>query len=227
MKQTKLVKEQTKTYGPKVYTENGREYRITAHVRHDDQCGNGHNTFSITGEIDEKRGGVFREYSGGCIHDDIAKHFPELAVFIKWHLTSTDGPLHYIANTVYHAGDRDHNGLRAGEKRQLVNGRTKLPVWERNIRNEAGEVVKTGGGDWIDAATKPTEKLTVDFEPVWIVGEGKKRELDHARHSAVWPEATDAELCQEPEALKKQLLSRHPALMVEFQRAVESLGFTF
>ena len=99
---SKLTKKQviTKT---KVYREGGQKYRIIAKIRHDDQCGNSHNTFSITGDIDEWRGNRWREYSGGCIHDEIAKHFPELAPFIKWHLTSTDGPMHYVANTVYHA----------------------------------------------------------------------------------------------------------------------------
>lgn len=43
------------------------------------------------------------EDSGGCIHDEVAKHFPELAHLIKWHLSSTDGPMHYVANTVYWA----------------------------------------------------------------------------------------------------------------------------
>jgi len=38
----------------------------------------------------------------GCLHDEIRQHFPELAHLIKWHLVSTDGPLHYIANTLYH-----------------------------------------------------------------------------------------------------------------------------
>jgi hypothetical protein len=115
--QSVLTKRQRRKLGPKVYTENGETYRIIANVRHDDECGNGHNTFSITGEIDEKNpgNGRWREYSGGCIHDKIAEHFPELAPFIKWHLMSADGPLHYVANTMYLAGDRDCYGKRKGE----------------------------------------------------------------------------------------------------------------
>jgi hypothetical protein len=114
-----LTRNQVKTYGPKFFKLQGEEYKITAEARHDDQCGNGHNTFSITGDIRRKLGnGRWVEVSCGCIHEDIKKHFPELAPLIKWHLTSTDGPMHYAANTVYHAGDRDHWGKRKGEVRQ-------------------------------------------------------------------------------------------------------------
>ena len=89
----------------KVYSEGEHgTFRITAEVRHDDRCKNGHNTFSITANIDRKNAvGRWVKDSGGCLHDTIAARFPELAPLIKWHLVSTDGPLHYIANTTYHA----------------------------------------------------------------------------------------------------------------------------
>lgn len=225
-----VVKNQIKHYGPRFFTEHGRHYRITAHVRYDDQCGNGHNTFSITADVDEKTQNgywVVSAGAGGCCHEEVAKHFPELAPFIKWHLVSADGPTHYIDNTIYHAGDLDYRGLRAGEKRQLVSGRSMLPVWQCVVRNERGEEVSIGSQSWVASKHKPLQKLTADFEPVWVVGEGKERELDFARASAVWPEATDAQLCQSPEILKKELLARLPALIDEFRRAVESLGFTF
>ena len=35
----------------KLYREDGQQYKITAEVRFDDECKNGHKTFSITGEI--------------------------------------------------------------------------------------------------------------------------------------------------------------------------------
>lgn len=96
-----LVKNQKRVYGPRFYHEGDREYKITVTVRYDDQCGNGHNSFSITADIRTSSG---VEVAGGCCHDEVAKHFPELAPFIKWHLTSSDGPMHYIANTSYWAG---------------------------------------------------------------------------------------------------------------------------
>lgn len=83
-------------------------------VRFDDQCGNGHDTFSITGDV-WSYNGTRDVVACGCLHDDIREVFPELAGLIKWHLCSTDGPMHYEANAVYLAGDRDYNGKRAGE----------------------------------------------------------------------------------------------------------------
>jgi len=68
-------------------------------IRYDDRCRNGFNTFSITVDSWARNAGAF----GGCFHDAIRETFPEYAELIKWHLVSTDGPLHYIANTVYHA----------------------------------------------------------------------------------------------------------------------------
>jgi hypothetical protein len=213
-----LTKCQKRMFGPRFYVEDGHTYRITATVRHDDECGNGHNTFAITADIED---------SSGCCHDEVARHFPELAPFVKWHLMSTDEPLHYVANTVYHASNRDHRSLLKGEKRQLRNGRTGLPVWERVVVNEQGEPIALDLNSWRDAETRPVETLIARWEPRWIVGEGKERQLDLARSSAVWPEATDEQLCAEPEELKRMLRERLPALMEAFKRDVESLGFVY
>lgn len=140
------------------FEDAGTQYRIKAEIRFDDQCGNGHNTFAITGTLDESKHRRWRDICGGCIHDEIATHLPELEPFLKWHLTSTDGPVHYVANTVYHASNRD---------------------------------------------------------------------LDAARRSAVWPEATDEQLCLPKEELTKILEARLPALMTEFKKDIESLGLVY
>jgi len=108
-----LTKNQVKTFGPKFYREGGCDYRITAKVRYDDQCGNGHNSFGITAEIDRKERGSWRDDSCGCCHDEVAKHFPELAPFLKWHLTSSDGPMHYVANTEHWVSERNMKHARS------------------------------------------------------------------------------------------------------------------
>jgi len=103
----------------------GRAARIRVEMRYDDECGNGHNTFAITGDVYEiVRSGREREIAGGCLHEDIAEIFPELAPLIKWHLCSADGPMHYLQNTIFLAGDRDCWGARKGEPHQ----------WETVIR---------------------------------------------------------------------------------------------
>ena len=109
----------------KLYTEDGQQYKITAEVRFDDECKNGHKTFAITGEILRRtRYGRWVFDSCGQIRDDIAKHFPDLVPYLKWHLCSTDGPMHYLANTIYHASDKDCWGRRKGEPSS----------WEQRIR---------------------------------------------------------------------------------------------
>jgi hypothetical protein len=100
------------TWRSRTLLADGRSVRVT--LRFDDACKNGHQTFSITGEERRADGS---EGSCGCIHELLAEAFPELAHLIKWHGVTTDGPLHYVENAVYHAGDRDHWGKRAGEPR--------------------------------------------------------------------------------------------------------------
>lgn len=213
---------------------------LQVEARFDDNCKNGHNTFAITGTIRRKdrRGPDDGWLAGGCLHEDIARVFPELAPLIQWHLCSSDGPMHYIANTVYLAGDRDSRGLRKGEKRQLVNGRTKEPVW--SLRADAtGCALKTALGededianlpiyrlqDMLAAPTMPEHAPRLFWEPCWIVGEGKARELDKARAAAIWPEATDAELCAEPDVLRATLAARLPDLLAAFREDITRAGF--
>jgi hypothetical protein len=93
--------------------EWGRDRFIRVSLRFDDSCRNGYMSFGITGEI--YKPGARDIEAGGCIHDEIQRYFPELAPLVQWHLFDTRGPIHYIANTVYHASDRDHRGKRAGE----------------------------------------------------------------------------------------------------------------
>ena len=223
--QSKLTKHQVKTYGPKFYTERGSEFLIVAEVRYDDECGNGHNTFAITATINEKRGNQWRDYSGGCCHDEVAKHFPELAPFIKWHLVSSDGPMHYVANTLYHAGDRDCWGLRKGEFRQHKSRGPNQNGGVEGVPNWVLEVPKGITRD-VYSNEKPAP-IMLEWKAYGRTGEGKERDLAAARSVAVWPEATDEQLCSEPEELKRMLIARLPKLIEEFKTAVESIGFVF
>jgi hypothetical protein len=209
---TVLTKNQKLKFGPvRLGSGDYKNCLITATVRHDDECGNGHNTFSITGDVKESN----RWVAGGCLHKEIARAFPQLAPCVKWHLTSTDGPMHYIANTLYHVSDRDCWGLRKGETKQIHNGKTGLPCW----------ILKGPGTEYKDSLEKPTGFVSVNWEPLTRTGEGKARELDHARSCAVWPDATDEELLADD--LKARLLARHAKLMTDFRTAVESLGMVY
>jgi hypothetical protein len=126
---TQRTDKQVKVYGPRFYTEDGARMRITAKVRYDDSCRNGHNSFAITCDIaTQKRNGRWYDEGGGAAHELIAAHFPELAPFMKWHLTSSDGPLHYIENTAYWAGKRGHCNGQPGDPPNLAHAR-KCAVW--------------------------------------------------------------------------------------------------
>lgn len=250
---------------------------ITVRVEFDDEHGNGHNTFTIGGEVttpaSRRRGDI---QAGGCIHDEIAKAFPELAHLIRWHLTSTDGPMHYASNTVYLAGDRDHYGKRAGEATasevfiqfggvpMLHKVPKRLRAFLLDIAENApdakaylltpvavshkdrpGESYRfapkwqfagMAGCAWHECpfdSEGEAERFAAAFlhhAPEWVTiatawSEGKARDLDAARRSAVWPEATDAELMVEPDALCTVLTARLPALLAAFRADMEACGF--
>lgn len=246
---------------------------IRAELRFDDECNNGHNTFSITAEVRDSRfRGARGEVAGGCLHEEIAKAFPELAPLIKWHLTSADGPMHYIANTVYHAGNRDHWGKLAGEPRQWetfiqfgnnpikhqpghgdkfvkwlescvgLHGATRfdfevLPFDHADRKTYGTKYTFGGFADKWHECPFDTEQRALDFlyalqncnpkfvKVVTAFGEGKARNLDAARNTAVWPDASDAELSVEPEQLKAALIARHAALMANFRQDMLAAGF--
>lgn len=112
---SELTRNQKKTFtkdGLVIYGEKGYHMEVT--IRYDDECKNWHNSFSITWwyYIPGRRRST--EW-GWCCHEEIAKHFPELAKYIPYHLVSSDGPMHYVANTMYHARDRDHEWKEIGE----------------------------------------------------------------------------------------------------------------
>lgn len=85
---------QLRTFTKKL--KNGHKFVVT--VKYDDSCGNGHNTFSITA-MDYTRLG--RCVADGCMHEEIARQFPELAYLLKWHLVSSVFPLYHLADTLY------------------------------------------------------------------------------------------------------------------------------
>jgi len=117
-----LTKHQKRSLTKK-YTVNGGRRTINLAIRYDDECGNKHNTFAMTATI-HRGHGCYTERNlemGGSCHDEIAKQFPDLAKYIKWHGVSSDSPLHYVANTTYHASDKDCWGLRKGEPRSFQN----------------------------------------------------------------------------------------------------------
>lgn len=146
---------------------------ITTEIRFDDECGNRKQSFAITGSVKEP--GVFDVSMCGCIHEEIAAHFPEFAPLIKWHLFDTAGPMHYVANTVYHASNRDHSGRAAGEP----------SAWDHAIRFGTFPIhqrITKRFADWLQAriefnrTTSKANPARKPWEPVAVAHEKKPGE---------------------------------------------------
>lgn len=89
---------------------------IQVSIRFDDQCKNSHNSFAITASVISDRSRRLGDIeAGGCLHEDIARVFPELASLIQWHLFDSNGPMYYVANTVYHATNWNDSRYAPGE----------------------------------------------------------------------------------------------------------------
>ncbi len=82
---------------------NNGKAKIYVKIELGDPHKNGHNDFSITADIYEKlKNGRWGHISGGCIHDEILKHFPEFQIFVDLHLSDDNGvPMYPIANNPY------------------------------------------------------------------------------------------------------------------------------
>ena len=260
-----LTKSQLKTFS-KTINYDGVKCKMTVTLRYDDECGNGHNTFSITGSIKGRRYGE----TCGCIHDEIKKYFPEFAYLIKWHLCGSQEPLYYIENTLYFASNSASSKYKVGEPNK----------WEDKLQFENSYLTFKFSKEFLQflrdnkgvnfevkkVQYKKKDEHDYDFDPkytfkgfdvewyqcpfdtkqqaegfckelntkqweikTFVTGyqKSKPRELDKARNSAIWADATDEELSQDSEVLKQALLKRLPALMQEFKHDMEGLGFVY
>lgn len=158
-----LTKSQKKDF---YSTLDGKSIKAT--IRWDDECGNGHNSFSVTGSI-----GTNGRDGAGCIHDEISKAFPEFSHLIKWHLMGSDCPMHYLSNALYLAGTKDCHGLNKGEVRghsyYIFFNDVPIPVEKYNEEF----------GFWLmnhNAAKPITPKTLVSCE--WPASSGKWDDLE-------------------------------------------------
>ena len=193
-----LAKNQERKF--RVDLGSGQDSRVLiATICHDDRCGNGHNTFSVTGDFYDtpyrfydssyRRGELKVLHQSGrtvwlssacdCLHDEIRRHLPNLTRFLRWHLCSTDGPLYYLENARY---------------------------W-------------FGAAGWCDGQTNSPPNLE-HFKSTIVYGalstdEGQLSEYLARRDVADWHQ------------VEQLLRARLPDLMAAFRADVESLGFTF
>ena len=114
-----LVKNQVKKFTTKI-PMGGKQMDLVVEVRWDDCCRNGHNSLGVTGTVYDRSAKRRRDQDimGGCIHDVILAAdgiSQEVKDLIPFHLCSSDAPLHYKANVLYHLSEKDCWGKLKGE----------------------------------------------------------------------------------------------------------------
>lgn len=104
-------------------------------IRLNDECKNGHQDFSIGGDIYQKGKPRTDRYflSGGCIHEEILQARPDLKIFVDLHLCDYLGiPTHPVANGFYH----------------LTNGFNKTPITSDKFRAKYCDYYRISGNQF-------------------------------------------------------------------------------
>ena len=205
MRTSRLIKNQKQTF-TREFMEYDEIQVLTVTLRYDDECGNGHNTFAMAATQRHK---VSRQIDCcGCMHKTIVQVFPEFEHLVKWHLCSSDGPMHYIANTVYHADQHGPDKCHI-KFNDAKNGLSMSSLKYCSIL-EGEQIARTHSDLYSIAIDQKTEKAA---------------NLNAARSSAIWPDATDEELLADD--LEAKLTLRLPALLDTFCYTMVTLGFEY
>lgn len=172
----KLIYKQTN-----YFKEDGEEYRIIVTISLDDDCHNNMCDWSITDDIEHKTEYGYREYMGGCCHDEIIKHCPELAKFIPLHCCNHYGaPMYPVENGTYHIKNSDKSVaieyLRISDKeysklseavddkvyfKYLLFNLGIVDRWERESYELLVELEDLCGKKWVNPYTPEKERFTL------------------------------------------------------------------
>lgn len=173
----KLIYKQTN-----YFKEDGEEYRIIVTVSLDDDCHNNMCDWSITADIRWKnQRGQYKEYMGGCCHDEVAKYVPELAKFIPLHCCNHYGaPMYPVENGTYHIKNSDKSAaieyLRISDKEysklsEAVDDKTYFKYllfdmgvvdrWKHESDELLAELENLCGKKWVNPYTPEKERFTL------------------------------------------------------------------
>lgn len=164
----------------KNYVENGEKYTITVTAKLADECKNGHCDFSITADIVRiARNGRRVMAGGGCCHEEIAKHFPELRKFIPLHLCNYLGmPMYPEANGQYFVAEgkekaTEYLRLQDGEFEVLAVAKDKaerpyfkyllfslgiVARWQEEADEFIAFLEEKTGNKWVNPYNEETER---------------------------------------------------------------------
>jgi len=196
----RLFKARENTYTTKwqPITLHGERIKVQATVKFSDDCGNGHNTLSVTGETQTPVG---RSLSFGCCHEEIIAAFPRLEGLINYHLCSSDGPMHYVANTIYHAKEIPE----------------KQDQWWFRLEGKVIKIVSLAERDAM--IEKYGDNAVFEDYPNSMA---KGSDIDAARSCAIWPDAALEQL------LSESALADHlPTIMDGLRLELDKVGLLF
>lgn len=215
------------------YTENGYKYKIKTTISLDDDCHNNMCDWSITADIRWKNGyGIYKEYMGGCCHNEIAKHCPELAKFIPLHCCNHYGaPMYPVENGMYHIKNSDKSGaieyLRISDKeysklseavddkmyfKYLLFNLGIVDRWKRESGELIAELEDLCGKKWVNPYKPEEERFTLTLTD-------EERLLIEERIKAGYYSAENIEKRRE-EAHKAKMLKKRTEICERYDKII-------
>lgn len=220
--------------GTKFFTENEEDYRITVRISLDDDCKNNICDWSVTADIRQKnKYGTYGEYMGGCCHNEVAKHFPELAKFIPLHCSNHYGaPMYPVRNGIYHIRKSGMSiamkYLRISEQEcvKLYKASEDEPYfkyllfnlgivdrWKRESEELIKELEKLCGKKWVNPYTPEKERFTLTLTD-------EERLLIEERIKAGYYSAENIEKRRE-EAHKAKMLKKRAEICERYDKRIK------
>ena len=219
----------------KIYKENGETFRIDVKISLDDDCKNTCCDWSITGNIYRKaKNGRFVHWGGGCIHNDILKHFPGFKKFVDLHLSDCHGaPMHAVENGYYimnkEGKEKAREYLRATDEEIKILSTAgdkqyfKFLLYHLGIiakwQNESNEAIKEletlTGCKWVNPYNGDEERKHVS------ITDEEAKEINEKIESGYYaPEAVKA---RKEEARAKAIENKRNEIINDCKKGVEKL----
>ena len=219
----------------KNYTKDGEKFRLDVKISLDDDCKNMCCDWSITGDIYKiAKNGRLIYWGGGCIHEDIPKHFPKLKKFVVLHLSDCHGaPMYAVENGYYimnkegkenareylRATDEEINILStAGDKQYFKFLLFRLGIvakWQKESDEAIKELETLTGYKWVNPYKSNEERRHV------LITDEEVKEISNKIESGYYtPEAVKA---REEKARAKAIEKKRNEIINDCKKGVEKL----
>jgi len=210
----------------KTIRTNAKGQKCRIEIRLSDDCKNGYNDFSITGTIYEANKPMVEKYfiSSGAIGKEIAKEFPEYAIFDKLHNCDYSGsPMYALGNGFYHLkGETNNSKLNKADFIEYFNiSESQFNELNNSVDEAHFKVICYNSGiveGWkklADEGIKQLEKLTNEtftdnsvksnIEP--LTSEEIAQHKERSKNGFYTKEATEKRVFHATEEKKEKLLN--------------------